>query len=232
MVLFGLGLGAVQLIPLFETVASNFRQGSVVYSEVIGWAYPWRQIMTFFVPDFFGNPSHHAYWDILNWQWQPVVKNALGQPIQTIAWLKELPTWKNYVEAASYVGILSLVLAVVAFVGTAHPLRLAVCVACSGFAPLHVRHAALCGSVLSRARIQPTAFAIPLGLPLHPEHCDARRNRRDLSVRHGPADDQRTVTVFSIVRRPGGWGGQYSGQALRGWGHCSWCWPYRVRSSR
>ena len=117
MVLFGLGLGAVQLIPLFEVVGSNFRLGSVGYREVIGWAFPWRQIITFLIPDFFGNPSHHAYWDIVTWQWLPVVRNALGQPIQTIAWLKELPTWKNYVESASYLGILSLVLAVVAVVG-------------------------------------------------------------------------------------------------------------------
>ena len=87
------------------------------YQDVIGWAYPWRQFITFLVPDFYGNPSHHTYWDILSMQWQPVLRNALGETIHSVAWLKELPTWKNYVEAASYVGILPLLLAVVAFLG-------------------------------------------------------------------------------------------------------------------
>ena len=31
--------------------------GSVTYADVIGWAYPARQIITFLVPDFFGNPA-------------------------------------------------------------------------------------------------------------------------------------------------------------------------------
>lgn len=117
MVMLGMGLGAVQFIPLYQVAQNNFRFGSVPYQEVIGWAYPWRQIVTFLVPDFYGNPTHHAYWDIVSWRWQPVLRNALGEAIHTVAWLKELPTWKNYVEAASYVGILPLLLAVVAFLG-------------------------------------------------------------------------------------------------------------------
>ena len=117
MVVLGIGLGAVQFIPLYEVAQNNFRFGSVGYHEVIGWAYPWRQFVTFLIPDFYGNPSHHAYWDIVSWRWQPVLRNALGEAIHTVAWLKELPTWKNYVEAASYVGILPLLLGLVAFLG-------------------------------------------------------------------------------------------------------------------
>ncbi len=117
MVVLGIGLGAVQFIPLYEVAQNNFRFGSVGYREVIGWAYPWRQFITFLIPDFYGNPSHHAYWDIVAWRWQPVLRNALGEAIYTVAWLKELPTWKNYVEAASYVGILPLLLGLVAFLG-------------------------------------------------------------------------------------------------------------------
>ncbi|GAG91952.1 unnamed protein product, partial [marine sediment metagenome] len=117
MVVLGLGLGAVQFIPLYQVAQNNFRFGSTRYQEVIGWAYPWRQIVTFLVPDFYGNPTHHAYWDIVSWQWQPVLRNALGEVIHSVVWLKELPTWKNYVEAASYLGILPLLLALVAFLG-------------------------------------------------------------------------------------------------------------------
>ncbi len=109
----GIGLGAVQWIPLYELVRQNFRQGAASYQQVVGWAYPWRQIITFFVPDFFGNPSHHQYFDLFRWQTVPVTTNALGEPITEIAWTKGLPTWKNYVEAGSYVGILPLLLAAI-----------------------------------------------------------------------------------------------------------------------
>ncbi len=96
----GLGLGSVQLIPLFELVTRNFREGSVTYSDVVGWAYPSRQALTFVLPDFFGNPAHHGYWDLVSRQWVNVDRIFWGI--------------KNYVEAGSYVGILPLVLALVA----------------------------------------------------------------------------------------------------------------------
>jgi O-antigen/teichoic acid export membrane protein len=100
MVGLGLGLGSVQLIPLFELVTRSFRQGSVTYSDVVGWAYPTRQVFTFLVPDFFGNPARHSYWDIVSREWVAVDRIFWGI--------------KNYVEAGSYVGILPLILAVVA----------------------------------------------------------------------------------------------------------------------
>jgi len=96
----GLGLGAVQLIPLLELVTCSFREGSVTYADVVGWAYPARQIITFLVPDFFGNPAHHGYWDLVSRQWVAVDRIFWGI--------------KNYVEAGSYVGILPLCLAAVA----------------------------------------------------------------------------------------------------------------------
>ncbi|NLE75283.1 MAG: oligosaccharide flippase family protein [Chloroflexi bacterium] len=106
MVALGLGLGGLQLAPLYELVSQSFRQGSVSYSEVVGWAYPIRQVFTFFIPNFYGNPSHHAYFDPWAFSRQPVVQDYLGNPQQTIFW-----GVKNYVEAGSYVGILPLVLA-------------------------------------------------------------------------------------------------------------------------
>ncbi|MGD2040095.1 MAG: oligosaccharide flippase family protein, partial [Anaerolineae bacterium] len=100
----GLGLGSVQLIPLFELVTRNFREGSVTYSDVVGWAYPTRQVITFLVPDFYGNPAHHGYWDLVTRQWVAVDRIFWGI--------------KNYVEAGSYTGILPLLLALVAVVGS------------------------------------------------------------------------------------------------------------------
>jgi O-antigen/teichoic acid export membrane protein len=96
----GIGLGSVQLIPLLELVTRNFREGSVTYADVVGWAYPTRQVLTFFLPDFYGNPAHHGYWDLVSKQWVAVERIFWGI--------------KNYVEAGSYVGILPLVLALVA----------------------------------------------------------------------------------------------------------------------
>ena len=103
MVGLGLGLGSVQLIPLIELVTHSFREGSVTYGDVVGWAYPSRQVMTFLVPNFFGNPADHGYWDLVSRQWVAVDRIFWGI--------------KNYVEAGSYVGILPLVLAVVAAIG-------------------------------------------------------------------------------------------------------------------
>lgn len=93
-------LAAIQILPLYELVRANFREGSALYQEVAGWALPTRQVLTFFIPDFFGNPTHHGYFDIYDAVW----KHA---PQGTIFW-----GVKNYVEAGAYVGILALVLAV------------------------------------------------------------------------------------------------------------------------
>ncbi len=109
MVILGAGLGAVQLIPLYELARVNFRQGAANYQEIIGWAYPLRQVITFLIPDFFGNPSHHTYLDIVTHQLTPVTQNFMGQPINTIFW-----GIKNYVEAGSYVGLLPILLSLVA----------------------------------------------------------------------------------------------------------------------
>ncbi len=103
MAALGLGLGSVQLIPLLELVTRSFREGSVTYNDVVGWAYPTRQIITFLVPDFFGNPAHHGYWDLVSRQWVAADRIFWGI--------------KNYVEAGSYVGILPLLLAVMAVLG-------------------------------------------------------------------------------------------------------------------
>ena len=102
----GLALAGIQLLPLIELAQRNFRQGSVSYADVVGWAWPKRQALTFFLPDVFGNPSHHGYWDIWARRWVPATVNALGEPIRTIFW-----GVKNYVEGGNYLGLLTMALA-------------------------------------------------------------------------------------------------------------------------
>lgn len=106
MVALGLALGAVQLIPLVELVNTSFRQGSASFDEVVGWAWPSRQIITFLFPDFFGNPSHHGWWDPSLRAWREAGPNALGQPVRDVFW-----GVKNYVEGGNYLGIMTLLLA-------------------------------------------------------------------------------------------------------------------------
>lgn len=120
MVTLGIALGAIQLIPLFELVSTSFRQGSASYDQVVGWAWPARQIITFLLPDFFGNPSHHGWWDPVLRTWRSAGPNSLGEPVRDVFW-----GVKNYVEGGNYLGILTLVLAVVAVVGAGGKLRVA-----------------------------------------------------------------------------------------------------------
>lgn len=109
MVAIGVGLAAIQVVPLYEVVTQNFRQESATYQQIIGWAYPWRRLITFVIPDFFGNPIHHSYVDVFSRQTVTALRNAQGEPIHTIYW-----DVKNYVEGGSYVGTLPLLLALVA----------------------------------------------------------------------------------------------------------------------
>ncbi|MBI3915073.1 MAG: hypothetical protein HY327_12920, partial [Chloroflexi bacterium] len=102
MTLTGIALGAVQLVPLFELVQNSFRSGSASYAQIIGYAFPVRQIVTFFMPDFFGNPAHHSYFDVFEFM-------THAAPAETIFW-----GIKNYVEAGAWVGTLPLVLALFA----------------------------------------------------------------------------------------------------------------------
>lgn len=100
MVMFGLALGAIQFIPLFELVRYNFREGSATFEQVVGWAFPVRRLIAFLIPNFFGNPSHHGYWDAFTGQWTLAPLNN-----HTIDW-----GIKNYVEGGAYVGLLPLLL--------------------------------------------------------------------------------------------------------------------------
>jgi O-antigen/teichoic acid export membrane protein len=115
LVILGMGLGAVQLVPLYEVASRNFRVGSVDYSDVVGWALPMRRIISFLIPDFFGNPSHHATFDLFTWRWQPLGLNAQGE-INPLC--PNCTGWdtKTSVEAGAYVGILPLLLAGLAVV--------------------------------------------------------------------------------------------------------------------
>ena len=117
LVMVGLGalIGAAQFVPLYEFAAHNFRQGSESYETIVGWAFPKRRLIAMLIPNFFGNPTHHTWFDVLKWQRLPVLHNIHDEPTippNTLYW-----GIKNAVEGGSYVGILPLILALVAVIG-------------------------------------------------------------------------------------------------------------------
>ncbi len=110
MVGVGLLIAALQLVPLFEVGQVNFRVGSASFEEVRGWAFPPRNALTFLLPNFFGNPTHHAIRDVFGNGSMPVELNFNGGLNPNGAFTTSWGT-KNYVEGATYLGILPLLLA-------------------------------------------------------------------------------------------------------------------------
>lgn len=108
LVALGLALGAVQFIPIYELAQNSFRSGRATFDEIRGWALPWRHALVWLIPNFYGNPSHHFYWDVFTQAWQAAPLNN-----QTLDW-----GIKNYVEGGAYVGLLPLALAPLAVLYT------------------------------------------------------------------------------------------------------------------
>ncbi len=113
LMLLGLGLGATQLVPMYEVVSQNFRDDSATLEQVRGWALPPRRLISFFIPDFFGSPAHHGYFDVVTRRWEPLGLNAHGEINPLCPHCTGWDT-KTSVEAGAYVGILPLLLAGVA----------------------------------------------------------------------------------------------------------------------
>ena len=63
----GVGLAAVQLLPTGELLAESSRSAGVDYEVAVTYSlWPWR-LLTFFAPDFFGNPGRGDYWGYANY---------------------------------------------------------------------------------------------------------------------------------------------------------------------
>ena len=109
MIVLGLGLGAIQLIPLFDFVRVNWRGERASLDTVLSYAHVPRDFLQFLMPNFYGNPAHHQIFDVFSGNWITLD----GSPSFHTDW-----GIKNYVEAALYVGILPLILAAYALWGS------------------------------------------------------------------------------------------------------------------
>ncbi len=101
MAVLGAGIAGIQLLPLYEVVQTSFRTARSSLAQVMSYGFPLRHILLWLMPNFYGNPAHHTYFDIFSWSTQPVRSHS-GNTDWGI---------KNYVEGGAYVGIITLILA-------------------------------------------------------------------------------------------------------------------------
>lgn len=109
----GLGLGAAQFIPLYELGSRSFREDAADLNTVRGYALPERHVLKLLIPNAFGNPAHHEYVDVFEWEtvrhdWQRPLPDRPGQFERVTNTSFGI---KNYVEGGAYLGILVMVLA-------------------------------------------------------------------------------------------------------------------------
>ncbi len=100
MLLLGLAIAAVQIVPFWENYRLSYQGASLSFQEVSDLAWPKRQILTFWIPNAFGNPSHHRWFDLWNGRWEWAPHNVFGLNDQAIDW-----GIRSYHVGASYVGI-------------------------------------------------------------------------------------------------------------------------------
>ncbi len=104
--LIGVSLGAIQFVPLFEWAGQNWRAQRSSIDTVLSYAHPLRDAVQFVMPNFYGSPAQHSYFDWFSGQTVQVTANALGEAVAHTEW-----GIKNYVEGALYLGVLPLALA-------------------------------------------------------------------------------------------------------------------------
>ena len=106
LVALGIGLAALQVIPLYEFVGSNWRAERSSLETVLGYAHPPRDFAQFLLPNVYGSPAHHSYVDAFSGERISDLRRSAGLARDHIYW-----GIKNYVEGALYVGVPPLLLA-------------------------------------------------------------------------------------------------------------------------
>ena len=100
MVMLGLLIGVVQLLPQYLVLQENFRKEAADFAQILGWSYPWQQVISLLVPNYFGNPARFDYTNLFT----GLTETMTGSRCWGV---------KNFVEGAGYVGILPLMLALI-----------------------------------------------------------------------------------------------------------------------
>ncbi len=66
--LVGLGLSAVQLIPLLQFITTSSRTAEATYEFATAFSFPPAHLITFLVPEFFGEPTRAGTWSVPNFE--------------------------------------------------------------------------------------------------------------------------------------------------------------------
>ncbi len=140
LVVLGVGLAAIQILPLAEILPQNFREGSASYEQVRSYGYPPRHVLEMLMPNFFGNPAEHSVYNVFTGQTVPMVLNMYGEVNPKGAYST---MWgiKNYVEGGAYLGLLPLLLAIIAVAGVWRGSRVACFVLRKKYIPPSLRPA-------------------------------------------------------------------------------------------
>ena len=101
MLVLGLGMAAVQIIPFAENWLFSYRDTTATFQQVSNLAWPKRQLLTLWVPNAFGNPTHHQWFDIWNLRWADAPLHRFGRDTQSFDY-----GLRNYSVGATYVGLL------------------------------------------------------------------------------------------------------------------------------
>jgi O-antigen/teichoic acid export membrane protein len=110
LVALGVGLGAVQFVPFYELVNTSFREGRASFEEIRGYGLPPRHALAFLMPNIYGSPAQHGYFDLFSGQYTALRWTRADGATITNTFMEG---GKNYVEGASYVGVLTLILALI-----------------------------------------------------------------------------------------------------------------------
>jgi hypothetical protein len=66
--LVGLGLSAVQLLPLLQFIMNASRTAEATYEFATAYSFPPAHLITFLVPEFFGEPTRAGTWSVPNFE--------------------------------------------------------------------------------------------------------------------------------------------------------------------
>lgn len=110
MVALGIGLGAVQFVPFYELVNTSFREGRASFEQILSYGLPPRHALAFLMPNIYGSPAQHTYFDLFTGQLTELRWQRADGAVITNTFMEG---GKNYVEGASYAGILTLILALI-----------------------------------------------------------------------------------------------------------------------
>ncbi|MBO9308342.1 MAG: oligosaccharide flippase family protein [Chloroflexi bacterium] len=108
MVALGVGLGAVQFVPFYELANASFREGRASFQQILSYGLPLRHVLAFLMPNIYGSPAQHVYFDLFTWQYTALEWLRADGVLVTNTFMEG---GKNYVEGASYAGVLTLILA-------------------------------------------------------------------------------------------------------------------------